>query len=163
WPGVDEGEGFPTITYSEGLNMGYRWFQTQGIKPMFGFGYGLSYTTFEVSDVSVDKATYDGGPVTVKATVTNTGDREGAEVVQVYLGVPSKNQPPKRLVGFAKAKLEAGASETVEIVIDPAATNHPFSVWSDCAHDFVVPCGVFTVYVGTSADETPYVFTIANN
>lgn len=153
YPGVDAGDGFPTITYSEGREVGYRWHQTQGITPLFPFGYGLSYTTFSVDDVTVDGTTNDGTqPVVVRASVTNTGELAGAEVVQVYLGVPSRGQPPKRLVGFAKVHLEPGETSHVEIVVDPASTNHPLSVWSDADHGFVVPHGEFTVYVGTSSD-----------
>ena len=72
------------IRYSEGLEMGYRWFQAKGIEPLFGFG--LSYTTFDLGDVSVDAPDGTDAPVTVTTTVTNTGTVAGAEVVQVYLG-----------------------------------------------------------------------------
>ncbi len=161
YPGTDEGEGFPTIRYSEGLQVGYRWHQAQGIEPLFGFGFGLSYTTFEVSDVAVDVTESDGTtPVTVTATVTNTGDRQGAEVVQVYLAVPWVGQPPKRLVGFQKVALHPGESGQVSITVDPAATNHPFSVWSYAQARFIVPSGEFTVFVGTSADDTPHAFPV---
>jgi len=162
YPGVDAGEGFPTITYSEGLQVGYRWFQAQGIDPLFGFGFGLSYTTFDVSDVAVSATESDGfAPITVTATVANTGERAGAEVVQVYLGIPAEGQPPKRLVGFQKVFLEPGRAAQVSVTIDPAATNHPFAVWDCARHDFVVRSGDYTVYVGTSADDTPDTFTVA--
>lgn len=161
YPGTDEGDGYPVIRYSEGLEIGYRWHQAQDIAPRFGFGFGLSYTTFEVSEVSVDRDEVDPEtPVTVRAVVRNTGDRAGAEVVQVYLGVPASGQPPKRLVGFAKVHLEPGASAPVAVTIDPAATHHPFSVWSADAGAFVIPGGEFTVYVGTSADDTPHQFAV---
>jgi beta-glucosidase len=161
YPGTDEGEGFPTIRYSEGLRVGYRWFQSEGIRPLFGFGFGLSYTTFDLADVAVDVTISDGTtPVTVSATVTNTGDVTGAEVVQVYLGIPVDGQPPKRLVGFRKVFLEPGESRPVSITVDPRATNHPFSVWSESAGGFVVEPGTYTVYVGTSADDTPHRFTV---
>ena len=157
YPGTDEGAGYPVIRYTEGLAMGYRWFQSQGIDPLFCFGYGLSYTTFELADVAVDSEGFDGTqPVTVRARLTNTGERAGSEVVQVYLGVPVDGQPPKRLVGFAKQHLEPGESCQVEIVIDPAATNHPFSVWDYCSRDFAVRPGDYTVYVGTSCADTPF-------
>jgi beta-glucosidase len=164
YPGTDEGDGYPVIRYSEGLQMGYRWFQAQGIAPLFPFGYGLSYTTFDLADVSVDAGQRPGSsPVTVRATVTNTGAVAGAEVVQVYLAVPAAGQPPKRLVGFQKVTVEPGASGRVEIVVDPGATNHPLSVWSRGEHAFVVVPGEYTIYVGTSSDETPHQhrFTVA--
>ncbi|WP_282004663.1 fibronectin type III-like domain-contianing protein [Propioniciclava sinopodophylli] len=94
------------------------------------------------------------------AIVTNTGDREGAEVVQVYLGVPVDGQPPKRLVGFAKVTVAPGASEQVRITVDPAAANHPFGVWDYVARDFVVRPGTYTVYVGTSSEDTPHTFEV---
>ena len=161
YPGTDEGNGFPVIRYSEGLNMGYRWFQSQGIKPLFPFGYGLSYTSFELSGFSVTPSQTDGNsPIEVNVTVTNTGKVAGAEVVQVYLGIPMKGQPPKRLVGFQKVYLEPNESREVTITIDPMATNHPMGVWDYYEHDFVVKPGEYTVYLGTSSEDTPYKGTV---
>lgn len=156
YPGTNEGAGYPVIRYSEGLEIGYRWFQAQGIEPLFGFGFGLSYTTFDLTDVSVDAPDGANVPVTVTASVTNTGPMAGAEVVQVYLGIPVPGQPPKRLVGFQKVLVEPGESKLVTITIDPAATNHPFSVWDYCTRSFSTKPGDYTVYVGTSADDTPH-------
>ena len=160
YPGTDEGAGYPVIRYSEGLEMGYRWFQAQGIEPLFGFGFGLSYTTFDISHVSLEARDGATAPVTVTASVTNTGSVAGAEVVQVYLGVPVPGQPPKRLVGFQKLFVEAGATESVAITVDPAATNHPFGVWDYCTRSFTTQPGEYTVYVGSSADDTPHAVTI---
>jgi beta-glucosidase len=156
YPGTDEGDGYPVIRYSEGLEIGYRWFQAQGLKPLFGFGFGLSYTTFDITAVSVSAPDGANGPVTVTGSVTNTGPVAGAEVVQVYLGVPVEGQPPKRLVGFQKVFLEPGESKPLRIAIDPAATNHPFGVWDYCTRGFVTKPGDYTVYVGNSADNTPH-------
>jgi beta-glucosidase len=156
YPGTDEGDGYPVIRYSEGLEMGYRWFQAQGIKPLFGFGFGLSYTTFDIADVSIKAPDGPNAPVTVTASVTNTGHVSGAEVVQVYVGIPVEGQPPKRLVGFQRVFVEPGESKPVMITIDPAATNHPFSVWDYCAQSFVIKPGQYTIYVGNSADNTPH-------
>jgi beta-glucosidase len=94
YPGTDEGDGYPVIRYSEGLQVRHRWFQAQGITPLFRFGFGLSYTSFDIAEVSVDAPDGANAPVTVTASVTNTGPVAGAEVVQVYLGVPVEGQPP---------------------------------------------------------------------
>ena len=153
YPGVNLGEGYNTMTYTERLHMGYR---SEDITPAFPFGYGLSYTTFELADVSVDGS---ASKITVTATVTNTGNVAGKDVVQVYLGVPAEGQPAKRLVGFAKVYVEPGESEKVEIVIDADASNHPLSVWDVAAHDFVVPSGEFTVYVGHDVTDDSHVST----
>ena len=156
YPGTVEEAGYPVIHYSEALEMGYRWFQAQGIEPMFGFGFGLSYTTFDIADVSVSAPEGADAPVTVTASVTNTGPVAGAEVVQVYLGVPAAGQPPKRLVAFQKVFVEPGASESVTITVDPMATNHPFGVWDYTAQSFVTKPGEYTIYIGDSADNTPH-------
>ena len=161
YPGIDEGDGYPVIRYSEGLEIGYRWFQSQGIEPLFGFGFGLSYTTIDIADVSVNAPDGANAPVTITASVTNTGPVAGAEVVQVYLGVPMEGQPRKRLVGFQKVYVEPGESKPVTITIDPAATNHPFSVWDYCTRSFVIKPGEYTLYVGNSADKTPYTAALA--
>ena len=161
YPGTDEGSGYPVIRYTEGRQVGYRWFQAQGITPLFAFGFGLSYTTFELSDVVVSGTDNDGTqPIEVSLTVTNTGSAAGAEVPQVYLGIPGKDQPPKRLVGFTKVFLEPGESQRVTISVDPAATNHPLSVWDAGTNAFVVPRGEFTVWVGTASDNTPHTATV---
>jgi cytidylate kinase len=157
YPGTDEGDGYPVMRYTEGLRMGYRWYQSQGIAPLFPFGFGLSYTTFALSDLAVTPAVVDPGtPVTVEVTVTNTGRLAGAEVVQVYVALPDDaGEPPRRLVGFRKIHLAPGGSERVRIVVDPQATSHPLSVWDDAAHDFVVVPGRHTLHVGTSCQDTP--------
>jgi len=160
YPGVDEGSGYPVIRYSEGLEIGYRWFQAQRIEPLFGFGFGLSYTTFDITAVSVDAPAGADAPVVVTASVTNTGPVAGAEVVQVYLGIPVDGQPPKRLVGFQRVFVEPGESTLVRIPIDPAGTNHPFGVWDYCTRAFVIKPGDYTVYVGNSADDTPHALTL---
>ncbi|HTC92507.1 MAG TPA: glycoside hydrolase family 3 C-terminal domain-containing protein [Terriglobales bacterium] len=116
----------PTVYYSEGLQFGYRWYESQNIKPRYPFGFGLSYTTFEISDVDVTphSISTQTAPIIVRARVTNTGRKYGAEVVQVYLGLPgtgaSFGEPPKRLVGFKKVWLNPGESRTVTIKVNPA-------------------------------------------
>ncbi|WP_199729713.1 fibronectin type III-like domain-contianing protein [Aerococcus agrisoli] len=134
--------------------MGYRWYQGQGVTPGFAFGHGLSYTTFDIHDAKLDQASSEGhAAINITATVTNTGDREGAEVVQVYVGIPVDGQPPMRLVGFQKVNLQAGESQEVVITIDPFATNHPLSVWDDATHDFVIEAGEYQFFVGNASDN----------
>lgn len=155
WPGVMEEGGLRRVEYSEGLEIGYRWFDAQDIEPLFPFGYGLSYTTFSLSDIAVTPA---GGapstPVKVTLTVTNTGQTRGAEVPQVYLGFPAgAGEPPKRLVGFEKVWLDPGESREVEITIDPAAASHPFGVFNDDLGQWRNLPGKYQVMVGTSAAD----------
>jgi beta-glucosidase len=171
WPGVDTlgaavsasapasfgGSGMPTrVEYSEGLRIGYRWFDASGIKPRFPFGYGLSYTTFALTNLSVSpRVGSRWTPITVSVRVTNTGKRRGAEVPQVYLGLPADaGEPPKRLVAFRKVWLEPGQSTTVRMTIDPRATSHPFGVWDESSKRWVVRSGSYTVSVGTAAAGT---------
>ena len=160
FPGIQQG-GKPTVSYDEKLNIGYRWYNTNSITPAFPFGFGLSYTTFDLSS-SFAAETSSDPKYTVKTTVTNTGTVRGSEVVQVYLGVPSANflqQPPMRLVGFQKIEVAPGASGTTTIVIDPSASNHPLSVWNKTTQKFVIPSGTFTVYVGNSSSNVKKVGT----
>ena len=154
YPGVIVG-GVPTAYYSEALRIGYRWYDDQGITPRYPFGFGLSYTTFSISAVKASSARSDGTkPIMVTARVRNTGNRTGAEVVQVYLGMPAAvEEPPKRLVGFQKVWLNPGEDTTVEITIDPKATNHPLSYWDATAHDWSIAPGTYTLFVGSSSRD----------
>ena len=92
-----------TIEYDEGAEVGYRWFAQTGAKPLYAFGHGLSYTTFEHTDLNVE----GGDTVTATFTVTNTGDRTGADVPQVYL-TNTPDGPRMRLLGFERVELEPG-------------------------------------------------------
>lgn len=158
-----------TVEYTEKLNIGYRWYDANvsgqcapvgGSNPCvaFPFGHGLSYTTFSIGNRSA--AGNGNGGYSVTATVTNTGTRAGAEVVQVYLALPASAsavgaaQPPKRLVAFQKVELAAGASQTVTLTIDPAASNHPLSVWNKSAGAWVIPSGTYGIYVGNSSSPS---------
>ncbi|CAN7196837.1 glycoside hydrolase family 3 C-terminal domain-containing protein [Pseudorhodoferax sp. LjRoot39] len=154
-----------TVTYSEQLHMGYRWYDANisgqcaavaGTNPCvaFAFGHGLSYTNFSVANAGVSSA---GTLYQVKARVANTGATAGAEVVQVYLALPTSAnsvgapQPPKRLVGFQKVQLAPGASQEITVTVDPNASNHPLSVWNQASRSWTIPSGQYTVYVGRSS------------
>ena len=161
YPGINQGvldstgREIPQVYYSEGLEMGYRWYDAQGIKPLFAFGYGLSYTNFEISKLVVTPKTTDGTkPIKVSFFVQNTGKVAGAEVPQVYLGLPANaNQPPKRLAGFEKIWLKPGEKKHVTITIDPSATNHPLSIWDADTDAWKTLDGSYKVYVGNSSDK----------
>lgn len=159
FPGVDpDGTGpLPrTAEYSEGLEMGYRWYDANDVQPTFAFGHGLSYTDFELSKLVVTPKVTDGTQqIQVSFFIENTGDVAGAEVGQVYLGLPdaSGDQPPKRLVGFDKVTLEPGEQRRVTVTIDPSASNHPLSHWDEEADDWATASGDYTVYVGNSSDN----------
>jgi len=160
WPANTPGQypgvmvnGRPTISYTEGLNIGYRWYDTHKVKPRFPFGHGLSYTTFEMSNITVSPQVSDGmQPITVTVDVQNTGKREGAEVAQVYLAMPAVlNQPPKRLIAFQKVALKPGEKSTVTMSIDPMASSHPLSTWNVATQRWVTSAGQYTLLVGNSS------------
>jgi len=132
--------------YEEGIFAGYRWFDARSIEPLFPFGHGLSYTEFELSGLSVERT--DAG-VRASLTVTNTGNRAGSEVVQLYVGQPvcSVARPLRELKEFAKVALEPGASRRVQFDLPRAA----FAFWSDAKNDWVVEPGEFLIEVGVSS------------
>jgi beta-glucosidase len=143
----------PTATYSEGLQTGYRWYDAQGITPLFPFGHGLSYTTFAYSNFQVTPAVSLGTtPFTVQFMVQNTGNVPGADVPQIYLGfLPEFSEPPKRLVGFQKVSLNPGEQKLVTLSIDPSATNHPLSYWDTAAQNWDLMHGKLSFYLGRSS------------
>lgn len=146
YPGVDG-----TVHYTEKLLVGYRWYDAKNVAPLFPFGFGLSYTTFAVSDLAV--APYTGnGPVVVQVSVTNTGRRAGAEVVQAYVAAPaSAGEPPKQLKGFAKVELKPGETRRISLPLDPRA----FSIWDVARHAWTVVPGRHEILVGTSSRDLP--------
>jgi beta-glucosidase len=152
YPGVMV-NGKPTVTYSEGLNIGYRWYDAENVKPRFPFGYGLSYTTFSVSNITVSPLVSDGTkPITVTVEVHNTGNIAGAEVPQVYLSMPAVlNQPPKRLIAFEKVELKAGEKKTVTMTVDPMSSSHPLSTWNVAKQRWVTAAGKYRLLVGSSS------------
>jgi beta-glucosidase len=153
FPGVSNAAGQPEVIYKEGLNMGYRWYDANGVAPAFPFGHGLSYTTFEISKLEVTPKKTDGTkPIKVRFVITNTGSRKGAEVAQVYLGLPgSIGEPPKRLVAFKKVWLNPGEKKNVRLLIDPSASNHPLGYWDSDAQNWAIAVGDYGIFVGNSA------------
>jgi len=141
------------VNYTEGYNVGYKWYDVGGFTPLFYFGYGLSYTTFSITNAAiVNNLSSTANPnfqVTFK--LTNTGAVAGAEVAQVYLGLPaSTNEPPRRLVGWKKVLLQPGGSQTVTIEVDQNDSSHPMSYWDTGTSSWQVASGTYTIYLGNS-------------
>ena len=137
---------------TNGIFVGYRWYDKHDEQPLFAFGHGLSYTTFNYSKKLVVTPTADGG-YDVKVTVRNVGPMDGDEVVQLYLGagkVPAGVQmAEKALVGFERVSLKKGQTKVVTIHIAP----RQLSYWSVNAHDWVVSTGLRTLMVGSASDD----------
>jgi len=147
----DGGEKMTVYDYDEGLFVGYRWFDKKGIEPTFPFGFGLSYTTFEFSDLEAEMKE-DGLHVTL--SVKNTGDVAGAAVPMIFLSFPEsvKDYPIRLFKGFDKVMLEAGEAKKVNILVD----NHDLSYYDVEVKDFVKPKdGEYTVYAGSTARDLP--------
>jgi beta-glucosidase len=135
-------------TYNEGLKVGYKWYDAEHKQVLFPFGYGLSYTTYTYSDLTVTP----GKNVRVSFKVTNTGNRAGAEIAEVYAALPeSAGEPPKRLVGWSKVKLNGGESKDVTVEVDPEYLSI-FNVERDAWQ--LVP-GSYTLMVGGSSQSLP--------
>src|SRR5882762_1318910 len=136
------------VTYDEGLKVGYKWYDAERKQVLFPFGYGLSYTTYNYSDLNVTP----GKSVQVRFRVTNTGTRAGAEIAEVYAALPeSAGEPPKRLVGWSKVKLTAGESKEVKMELDAlylSIFNVERNAWQ------VIP-GDYTFLVGGSSQSLP--------
>ncbi len=141
------------VNYTESYNVGYKWFDSQGLTPLFPFGFGLSYTTFSITNPSLKNnlASTSTPNIQVSFTVANTGAVAGSEVAQVYLGMPSShNEPPRRLVGWNKVALPPGASQPVTIEIDENDSSHPLSYWDTGSEAWKLGPGTYTVYLGDS-------------
>jgi beta-glucosidase len=138
------------VNYEEDILVGYRWFDTKGIEPQYPFGYGLSYTTFEISNAATDKKEYNKEEdITVKFSIKNSGKSDGAEVVQIYASQPvcSVLRPKKELKGFQKVFLKSGEQKTVEVKVkvkDLAFYDEKTSSWK-------IEAGEFVLHVATSA------------
>jgi beta-glucosidase len=144
YPGVDS-----KVKYTEGLEIGYRWFGTQNIEPLFPFGFGLSYTTFKYSRL---KLTGDGRTAKATFKLTNTGGRAGADVAQAYVAFPKAlGEPVRQLKGFRKVFLQPGETQKVTIPLGARA----FSYWSSAKQDWVQSRGCYGVSVGDSSRSLP--------
>jgi len=143
-PDVRTKDGWIThTTYSEKLEIGYRYYDAHEIQPAYPFGHGLSYTNFNYSNI---KASADS----VSFTLSNVGQRDGTEVVQLYLGFPKDaGEPPKQLKAFQKVFLSKGASKDVTLQL----TKRSLSIWDASSHGWHVQQGTFTCMVGASSRD----------
>ncbi len=153
WPGVGG-----RSLYREGMNVGYRWYDATNTQPLFPFGFGLSYTKFRLGHLIVEPAKtalkfgVASAKVQVKLDVTNTGQRKGAEVVQVYVGHPvANNEPPHQLRAFAKVQLGPGGTKSVSLMLD----GQTFSTYDSSAHKWVHRTGTYQILAGTSSRDLP--------
>ncbi len=136
-------------TYSEGLKIGYRWYDANAIAPLFPFGFGLSYTTFGLSSLRLERSNVAGN-VRVSCAVTNTGTRPGGEVVQVYVADPAAAaEPPKQLAGFVRVYLQPHQSRRVSVSLGRRA----FSIWDTRPQGWRIVPGKYTILVGVSSRD----------
>lgn len=154
YPGTprNDGSNIVDIEYREGIFVGYRWADKNKIQPLFPFGHGLSYTTFDYGKATIDKTEGTAGDVfTVSIPVTNSGDRAGREVVQLYVSdlKTTLPRPVKELKGFKKISLEPGQTETVTFEI----TRGDLSYFDDDKHAWVVDPGKFEALIGASSRD----------
>jgi beta-glucosidase len=141
------------VDYTESYNAGYKYYDVNGLTPLFPFGFGLSYTTFSITNATLvnNLASAASPNFQVSFTLANTGSAAGAEVAQVYLGLPaSTNEAPRRLVGWQKVALSAGSSQAVTIEVDQNDSSHPMSYWNTATNAWTVTPGTYTVYLGNA-------------
>jgi beta-glucosidase len=141
WPGQNS-----NVQYSEGIDVGYRWYDSQNKTPLFPFGFGLSYTTFGYNNLTVSTPDASGN-VAVGFDVTNTGTRAGSEVAQVYVGQPAATgEPPKNLRGFQRVTLDPGASQHVSVTLDARSFQYWNNGWTNAT-------GANAISVGSSSRD----------
>ncbi len=137
-----------SVHYDEGVKVGYKWYDAENKPVLFSFGYGLSYTTYSYSGLKVTP----GAETTVNFTVKNTGSRAGAEIAEVYAALPaSAGEPPKRLVGWSKVRLNAGESREVSVTVDPKY----LSIFDEAADGWKLVPGDYSFMVGGSSQALP--------
>ena len=138
-----------SVNYDEGLKVGYKWYDSENKPVLFPFGFGLSYTTYTYSDITVSQAE---GKVVVEFAVKNTGARAGSEIAEVYAALPaSAGEPPKRLVGWSKVGLTAGENKEVTVTVDPKY----LSIYDENSNGWKLVPGSYTFMVGGSSQNLP--------
>lgn len=154
YPGTPRNDGSPIVDqkYNEGIFVGYRWADKEKTKPLFSFGHGLSYTTFAYGKAVADKKVMgQDETLTITLPVTNTGSREGSEVIQLYISdlKSSLPRPVKELKGFSKVKLAPGETREITFTIGKEA----LSFFDDTRHEWVAEPGKFEAWIGASSTD----------
>ncbi len=161
WEDCPAFDNFPgsggSVRYDEELLMGYRFFDTRKVEPEYPFGFGLTYSRFEISDFSVLPSDTEGN-VSVSCSLRNAGSKRAAEVLQVYVhdAQSDRHRPEQELKAFARQELEAGESKRVTLRLAPSA----FARYDLASHDFVRGAGAYEVRLGTSSRELPHRSTL---
>jgi beta-glucosidase len=139
------------VAYAEGIYVGYRYYEKQNIAPQFPFGHGLSYTSFDYSNLKIVPGGSDASVAQVRVTIRNSGKRTGAEVVQLYIhdGHSTIDRPVKELKGFARVELKAGESKDVTFNLDRDA----FAYYSTAKNGWIAEPGKFEIQVGASSRD----------
>lgn len=141
-----------TVHLNEGVLVGYRWYDAKNIEPAFPFGFGLSYTTFAMKDLHVQSEGHGKARhITATVQVTNTGTRDGAEVVQLYCRPPqgALDRPPQELKAFARVELHAGETTTATLHL----TRQDFATYDEASSSWKVPSGTYSIAVGASSRD----------
>ena len=151
--GKTHDEPIQKVHYDDGLMVGYRYWTTTGKHPLYPFGFGLSYTKFEFTNLKAPSLSLTAFPVEVSFDVKNTGAVAGAEVAQLYVSDPSAKakRPERELKGFEKVRLAPGETKHVTLKLDARA----FSYWDETAHKWTIDPGKFVIHVGDSSENTP--------
>jgi beta-glucosidase len=146
-PGFAQPDGTKiAVDYTEGANVGYRWFAARGLKPLFPFGFGLSYTHFSQAGLQFK----DGAHPTARVSLHNAGARAGTDVLQLYM-IARDGKPLRRLLGWAREILRPGETKTDEIQVDPRL----LADFDMAAHGWHIPAGVYDLAAGTSSEDLP--------
>ena len=151
-----QGEG--RVEFTEGADVGYRWYDKTKAKPLFPFGWGLAYTTFSYSGLDLPRRAARGAPLTARGTVRNTGARAGTDIVQLYVSLPeAQGHPPRRLAAWQRISLAPGEAKTVVLTLDP----HVLKRWDAHAEAWRIPAGEYRVDVGASSEDDRLSATVA--
>ena len=147
YPGTVDNSGQRHVEYTEKLMVGYRYYETEEIPVLFPFGYGLSYTTFDLHDFSVEKT--DDETVCCRCQITNTGNRAGAQTIQLYVGIPEEGQPKKQLRAFKKVALAPQETKHVSLCL----SKKDFATYNCKNQAFVINEGTYSLWIGTSVKD----------